>query len=111
MTTEWKCTGCGATALSKCISSRTIFPQGEGSLYLSLLDVRVQRREGTKGFDASISIFQSKEGGATDVDLIGRLLHTIRAMPEELVEQLACVHNYVLDGDEDTCDFGCHTKG
>lgn len=108
MTTSWKCTVCGSTALSKCPSQRNIFPGMEHAIWSSVLytDV-IHGKDGRREVIMNITDYRSKNDNAPDNKVVLSVLKDIFKSRKAIANAI-CDHHWVLNSTtETTCSLGC----
>ena len=108
MTTSWKCTICGSTALSKCTHQRSIFPGMEQAIWSNILftDV-IHGKDGRREVILNISDYLAKNDDASDSQVIIDVLNRMHES-KDAVANAICNHNWVIDSTtENECSLGC----
>jgi hypothetical protein len=108
MTTSWKCTICGATAISKCPDQRNIFPSVEPAIWSNILftDV-IHGKNGQREVIMNITDYSSKNDNVPDSQVVLNVLSDMYKSRTAIADAI-CNHNWVLDSETETqCSLGC----
>jgi len=108
MTTSWKCTICGSTALSKCPDQRNIFPGMEHAIWSNVLytDV-IHGKDGRREVIMNITDYRSKNDDMPDNKVVLSLLSDMYKSRKSIANAI-CNHNWILNSKtETTCSMGC----
>lgn len=108
MTTSWKCTICGSTALSKCPSQRNIFPGMDQAIWSNVLytDV-IHGKDGRREVIMNITDYRSKNDDAPDNKVVLSILSDMYKSRKAIANAI-CNHNWVLNSRTETqCSLGC----
>ena len=110
---NYKCTECGATASSKCASSRSVFIEDDmvtmiGNCFTYDANRKLPQNEHQAKFDSQEWVVDLKYRTFDHYDsksAIKALIRTLTAYPPELMKKALCDHRWELTSP--TCEMGC----
>ncbi len=102
----YHCKHCGATAISKCSRSRTVFPDdGFDAMLSHVLKYNIQMDLTRRTAQVVLTVSVPFDGNKSDREMIEHALFLVSDLTPEQIQNYACNHNWVIS--EGTCMFGC----
>ena len=114
----YTCVKCGETAYSKCVASRSVFPNDQIATMISnAWDIDANRvippadkahLYGDYSDVWSVTIKSDQYGCQDDAEAMHQFVMRIRSVPEATLKHVLCKHSWHLD--DEKCDLGCCTR-
>lgn len=109
---KYFCPKCGEHAISKCATSRNVFPDNERATLLSNVFGHIKRIEDKPYSDKlsmDVQLYANQQMvGESDAAFMAKFLVGLAEFGEKTIEIALCSHRWELLNDE--CDLGCCKK-
>ncbi len=107
---KYKCKHCDAGAISKCVLSRTVFPDNQfGALVSQVLKRKVVwQGEYTATVELQVYVALRNDDPSNKQSKRAAIVHALemlKELDEETIQDYACDHEWIID--EGECMFGC----
>jgi len=113
---NYVCTGCGATANSKCAGQRNVFIEDEmvtmiGNCFQYEANRTLPKNEREAAYDNRewvVTLKYRTWDRDSEQDAIQQLIRTLTLHPQDLLKKALCNHKWKLTSP--TCELGCCTR-
>ena len=104
----YHCKHCGATAISKCVNCRSIFPDdGFDAMLSNVLKYKITFDLVRQFAEVQLTVHVPIQDtlGSADAEVVQYALTMINKLTPEQIKNYSCNHDWVIS--EGTCMFGC----